>query len=154
MTKENVNELNAGEAAYIEIIGSLIKSSGSTRITEIAKALNISAPSVNEMVNKLCARGFVHHTLYREVTLTKSGWILAEQLILQQTLLRQFLVRLGVDDTTAKKEAFRLQYAIHKSATATTEELLYRFIDFVDNSSQGQRCIDCFRGSHKRQGIK
>ena len=146
MTKENVNKLNASEAAYIEIIGSLIKPCGTTRITDIAKALNISAPSATEMLKKLCARGFAHHIPYKKVTLTQKGYILAAQVNLQQTILQHFFVLLGVDEATAKKDAVKTHYALHGS----TMELFSKFIELIDNSSQGQSCMNCFRELHKR----
>lgn len=141
MTKENVNKLNASEAAYIEIIGSLIKPCGTTRVTDIAKALNISAPSVTEMLKKLDTLGFVEHKPYRNVTLTKKGKALAGFLKQTQLSLQNFLKLFDVTEHVAEADAYKMGHMLHES----TLQSFSIFIDFVQNTAQGDALISGFK---------
>ena len=59
---------------YLETILFLTKkNNGPAKTNQIAVELNLSAPSVTEMVQKLSEAGFIEYKPYYGVTLTSSG---------------------------------------------------------------------------------
>jgi DtxR family Mn-dependent transcriptional regulator len=91
----------------------------------IAEMLNISAPSVTEMLAALTKEGLVTHTPYNEISLTKAGLAQARELVRKHRIWEVFL-------------ANKLHYAmadVHAASDilehATDDKLADRLNDFL-----------------------
>ncbi|NIA03277.1 MAG: winged helix-turn-helix transcriptional regulator [Nitrospirae bacterium] len=110
MTNERIEE-------YLETILFLTKKNkGPAKTNQIAEELNLSAPSVTEMVKKLSESGYIKYKPYYGVTLTSSGRIEALRIKRRHQLLETFLVdALGVEAAIAHKEACEMEHSISDS---------------------------------------
>jgi DtxR family Mn-dependent transcriptional regulator len=136
-----VNRLSATEETYIETIDALTKKYGYTGVSEIARALNVTPPSVSGMLKKLSAMGFIAHTPYCPVTLTSKGRDLADFLKRQEIALQHFFELLGIDEQVAKEDACKIEHILHEM----TLERLARYVEFIENTYHSDNCITCFK---------
>ena len=99
---------------YLETILYLIKKNNAPAKTkQIADELNVSPPSVTEMVQKLSNEGFVKYTPYYGVEFTEKGAIEAARIKRRHQVLEKFLVDvLDVDAKVAHSEACELEHAV------------------------------------------
>jgi len=92
----------------------------------LAEVMSISPASVNEMIKKLEAEGFVKYVPYAGVQLTKQGARLAAYILRRHRLWEVFLVeRLGYGPDEAHEIACRLEHA-------TPDQLADRLDEYLD----------------------
>ena len=81
-------------------------------ISDLATRLEVSRPSVSEMVKKLAKRGLVHHVPYGKVGLTEEGEHLVHSLSRRHCLWQTFLVNhLDLEECLAYEAACALEHA-------------------------------------------
>ena len=81
-------------------------------ISALATRLDVSRPSVSEMVKKLAKRELVHHVRYGKVGLTEEGERLVHSLSRRHCLWQTFLVKhLGLEECRAYEAACALEHA-------------------------------------------
>lgn len=99
---------------YLETILYLIKKNNAPAKTkQIADELNVSPPSVTEMVQKLSEKGFVEYKPYYGVEFTEKGALEAARIKRKHQVLEKFLVDvLDVDTKVAHSEACELEHAV------------------------------------------
>ncbi len=99
---------------YLETILYLIKKNNAPAKTkQIADELNVSPPSVTEMVQKLSNKGFVKYKPYYGVEFTEKGALEAARIKRKHQVLEKFLVDvLDVDTKIAHSEACELEHAV------------------------------------------
>ncbi len=99
---------------YLETILYLIKKNNAPAKTkQIADELNVSPPSVTEMVQKLSDKGFVEYKPYYGVEFTEKGALEAARIKRKHQVLEKFLVDvLDVDTKVAHSEACELEHAV------------------------------------------
>src|SRR3990170_3562051 len=98
---------------YLKAIYLLQQRSGEARTTAIAAALSVKPASVTGMLKKLTELNLVRHAPYQGVALTKSGEMVALEIVRHHRLLELFLVEtLGYSWDEVHAEAHRLEHAI------------------------------------------
>ncbi|HJH32048.1 MAG TPA: metal-dependent transcriptional regulator [Methanosarcinaceae archaeon] len=99
---------------YLETILYLIKKNNAPAKTkQIADEMNISSPSVTEMIRKLSDEGFVEYKPYYGVEFTKKGALEAARIKRRHQVLEMFLVDiLDMDTKVAHSEACKLEHAV------------------------------------------
>ncbi len=99
---------------YLETILYLIKKNNAPAKTkQIADEMNISSPSVTEMIKKLSEEGFVKYKPYYGVEFTKKGALEAARIKRRHQVLEKFLVDvLGINTKIAHSEACELEHAV------------------------------------------
>jgi DtxR family Mn-dependent transcriptional regulator len=145
---ERVARLNVTEETYIETIDALVRKLGFAVVTDIAKELGVRSPSVTSMLKKLDSLGFVKYTPYRNVSLTQKGKDLALFLKKRQKYLQTFLALLGVDEKIAEQDACAIEHILGEP----TLEKLSKFVEFVQNTPQGNNWLECFKKYEKAEG--
>ncbi len=113
---------------YLETILYLIrKNQGPAKTKQISEELNVSPPSVTEMVKKLNSSGLVEYTPYQGVELTEKGTDEALKIKRKHQVLETFLVEvLNFDRKHAHKEACELEHAV-------SDAVLEKIYDFLGN---------------------
>ncbi|MBN2110938.1 MAG: metal-dependent transcriptional regulator [Methanosarcinaceae archaeon] len=98
---------------YLETIFLLVRKNNSpARTKQIAEALNVTSPSVTEMVRRLSEAGLVDYRPYYGAELTEQGSLQAIKLRHSNRVLRRFLSEvLGMEPETATKEASVLEHS-------------------------------------------
>lgn len=99
---------------YLETILYLIgKNDSPAKTKQISQELDVSQPSVTEMLGKLSSLGLVQYTPYHGVTFTESGFEKAQKIKRRHQLIEKFLVELlGIETGVAHKEACTMEHAV------------------------------------------
>lgn len=123
--KEEAARLSASLEDYLKEIYLLHQESKEVRVTDIAKRLGISKPSVNRAMNTLKEMNLLEHEHYGTIVLTESGIEIAKNILDTYKVLYKFLTEiLGVDEETASNEAHQMEHAIGKSTRKKLKKLI------------------------------
>jgi len=119
---------------YLKAVAELSEEGEEATTSSIARWLDVSQPSVTEMLRRLSARGLVSHKPRRAVRLTKQGERLATSLIRRHRLWENFLVRfLGFSWEEVHDEACELEHA----TSPALEERLAELVDDLEACPHG-----------------
>ena len=105
-------ELHESGEDYLEAILVLEQKNGTVRAIDVARHLSYSKPSVSRAVGLLRTNGFLTVDDAGLLQLTETGRSVAESVYERHRLLVDWLVRLGVSETTAAEDACKLEHAI------------------------------------------
>lgn len=97
---------------YVELIADLVEDCGAAKQVEIAARLGVAQPTVAKMLKRLAEDGLVAHQPHRGVSLTTSGRALALRSRERHRLVEHFLLALGVDAETARRDAEGLEHHV------------------------------------------
>lgn len=95
---------------YLETILMLYQTKGAVRSIDIVNALQFSKPSVSVAMKNFRENGYIHMDTDGYITLTDAGQEIAERIYERHQLLTEILIRLGVDEETAKNDACRIEH--------------------------------------------
>ena len=90
---------------YLEAIHRHIQEFGSARVVDIATVLSVKMPSVNNAVKELSKLGLVEYEKYHHLKMTPEGERVAKAIYKRHTLLKSFLMAIGVSEATAEADA-------------------------------------------------
>lgn len=108
--------LTASQEDYLKQIYILAREHEEVRVTDVAKYLGLSKPSVNRAINTLKEDGFIVHEHYGTVKLTPKGEKAANNIYESYKVIRKFLIDvLEVDEVTANLEADLMEHHLSKS---------------------------------------
>lgn len=99
---------------YLETILILKNRNGTVRSVDIASEMGFSKPSVSVAMKNLREQGCVTMGEDGLISLTEKGSHIAESVYERHTLFTQWLVSLGVDETTATQDACRIEHVLSK----------------------------------------
>jgi DtxR family transcriptional regulator, Mn-dependent transcriptional regulator len=96
---------------YLVTIGLLRDRTKLARVTDIAREMDVSKPSVHAALHELQRRGLIEHKHYGEVFLSPAGKALALEIQRRHDLLSLFLRDfVGVCEETAERDACRIEH--------------------------------------------
>lgn len=108
--------LTVSQEDYLKQIYILQKTQEEVRVTDVAKNLGLSKPSVNRAINMLKEEELISHEHYGTVKLSAKGEKAANNILECYKVIYKFLVEvLEVDEETACAEAHRMEHMISKS---------------------------------------
>ena len=105
-------ELHRAGEDYLKTILLLQNKNGAVRSLDVAKALNVSKPSVSAAMKLLRDGGFLIMGSDKQIQLTDAGRELAEGVCEKHSTLKKFLISMGVDPGTAEKDACGMEHII------------------------------------------
>jgi DtxR family Mn-dependent transcriptional regulator len=107
------DQATAGEEQYLEIIFWLWEAGLPITGANIARALQVSPPTVHEMVGRLERDGFITRAEDRSLDFTESGREHAESVVRRHRLVERFLTDvLGIPWDEVHEEAERMEHAM------------------------------------------
>ena len=109
---------------YLEKIYMLITDSSRARVRDVAEGLHVTMPSVNKAVSELKKLGLVRQEPYGDLELSSEGVKVAAEILGRHTLLRRFLMKLGVSRDTAEEDACRMEHIL----SAETYDRIHAFL--------------------------
>lgn len=110
---------------YLKAAYKLSSHGGRATVVRLAASLEVSAPSVTNMVKKLHRMGLVDHAPYAGVTLTARGTRIALEIIRHHRLWELYLTkRLGLPLHRVHAEAERLEHVLSDAMEERLEALL------------------------------
>ena len=101
-----------GESAenYLETILILSKKKSAVRSVDIATELGYSKPSVCVAMRNLREHGYIVTDGGGSITLTESGYNIANTMFERHTILTNTLISLGVSPETASQDACKIEH--------------------------------------------
>jgi DtxR family manganese transport transcriptional regulator len=125
---ERVRQAHQREVAedYVELIADLIDVTGEARAVDLAARLGVTNATVNNTLNRLEREGLVTRQRYRSIFLTDAGRRLAEAARDRHRLVRDFLLRIGVDPETAEIDAEGIEHHTSEKTLAALRRFLGR----------------------------
>lgn len=98
---------------YLELIYELSLNGKKARVSDIAKQLGVSKPSVNNAVVVLAKNGYVDYEKYADIKLTDKGRKTAEFICSKhQTIKKLFIEVLNIDEKIADTDACLIEHVI------------------------------------------
>jgi len=97
---------------YLETVYLLISDGKSAQVSDIARTLGVTKPSVVKAMRELTKLELVTHQPYQDIALTRKGQRLARLVLGRHELLRSFLLKLGVSSRIADKDACLMEHIL------------------------------------------
>ena len=123
---------------YLEIISELVELKGYATTLDISRYMNVSAPSVTKMLQRLDEGGFLEYEKYHGINLTKKGTGIAEGIRQNHGILLEFFEILGVGYDTANQDTEGIEHHLNPK----TIKQLRKFITFL---KANPKIIDNFK---------
>jgi DtxR family Mn-dependent transcriptional regulator len=97
---------------YLEAIYMLIAEGRPAQVRDVAKTLSVKMPSVVKAIHELKRLGLVTQEPYANIELTEKGRRVAKLVLNRHTLLRSFLIKLGISEKTADRDACLMEHIL------------------------------------------
>ena len=123
-------KIHASAENYLESILILHKQNGYVRSVDIANSLGFSKPSVSVAMKQLKENRYITVNGSGRITLTDTGMKIASRMYERHTLLTRILMKLGVDEETARGDACRIEHVL---SDTSFEAIKKAFEDKPDN---------------------
>ena len=123
---------------YLEIISELVELKGYATTLDISRYMDVSAPSVTKMLQRLDEGGFLEYEKYHGINLTKKGTDIAEGIRQNHGILLEFFEILGVGYDTANQDTEGIEHHLNPK----TIKQLRKFITFL---KANPKIIDNFK---------
>ncbi len=107
------SSVSVAEEEYLQILFWLQEARLPMTAANVARAMQLSAPTVSEMIGRLEGDGYVTRGDDRSISFTESGALHAEAIVRRHRLIERFLTDvLGVPWDEVHEEAERLEHAM------------------------------------------
>ena len=109
-----VREAHKTEATedYVELIDDLIRANGEARLVDVANRMGVTQPTASKTLARLQRDGYVSSEPYRSIFLTPQGKELADESRQRHEVVFQFLLAIGVDKNTAKRDSEGMEHHV------------------------------------------
>ena len=97
---------------YLEAIYMLIAGEHPAQVRDVARMLAVKMPSVVKALHELKKLGLVTQQPYAAIELTAKGRRVARMVLGRHTLIRDFLMKLGVSRKNADKDACLMEHIL------------------------------------------
>ena len=108
---------------YLESILILKERNGSVRSIDIAVELGFTKPSVSVAMKNLRENDYIDVDKLGFITLTDKGLEIAETMLERHTLLRDWLISLGVPSEIAAEDACRMEHVLSKESFSAIKNM-------------------------------
>lgn len=109
---------------HLERIQELVDLKGYARVTDLATALELSAPTVSNMVRRLAQRGYVNYERYRGFTLTPLGIEIASDIKHRHKILTSLLSLLRIPAEVIEQEVEDVEHHLTPQTLAVFSSLV------------------------------
>lgn len=107
---------------YLETILMIGQRKPHVRSIDIATELEVSKPSVSVAMKNLRENGYIHMDSDGYITLTEAGLAIANTMYERHIFLSRWLMRLGVDEKVAVRDACRIEHVISAESFAAIKK--------------------------------
>lgn len=143
-------KLTNSQEEYIKTIYLLEKNKQKARVTDIAKKMDITKPSVNKALKILKELDLINYQVYGDINLTKEGQELAKEIIKKQDILETFLIGiLEIEKEQAQEEAKAIKYAMSKESIDKLDSYISKILELGDlkcgYDKNNEKCRSCIK---------
>ena len=135
---------------YLEAIWNLQDKKGYVKAKDIAERLEVSRPSVSEMIKKLAENNYILYEKYGGIVFTDKGEKLAREIKRCHSLLVEFLKIIGVDEQNAQQDACKLEHDV----SPETITCLVEFVEFISLLPESSKWKENFQEYLKKNLIE
>ncbi len=97
---------------YLETLYNLKKENRQMRVSEIALALDLSKPSVTQMMQRLKKERCVLYEPYAPVRLTKKGYDIGKSVAERHAVLADFFTILGISKKVQERDIHGIEHSL------------------------------------------
>lgn len=119
-----MTHINESAENYLETILILSKSHPVVRSVDVAEELGFKKSSVSVAMKNLREKNHITVTREGYIYLTETGRAIAEMIYERHELLRDWLVRLGVDPQVAAEDACRIEHDISAESFEAIKKII------------------------------
>ncbi len=112
---------------YLEVISELVELKGYATTLDVSRYMDVSAPSVTQMLKRLDEAGYLKYEKYRGINLTGSGAAIAEGIRQKHDTLIEFFEMLGIRYETASRDAEGIEHHLDPE----TSKQLRKFVTYL-----------------------
>ena len=142
MTTRNIED-------YLEAIWDLQKNKGYIKVKDIADKLEVTRPSVSEMIKKLSENEYIIYEKYGGIIFTGRGKKLAQEIKKRHNLFVEFLKIIGVSEENAQLDACKLEHDV----SPETITCLLEFVEFISLLPESSKWKENFQEYLKKRGL-
>jgi DtxR family Mn-dependent transcriptional regulator len=142
MTTRNIED-------YLEAIWDLQKNKGYIKVKDIADKLEVTRPSVSEMIKKLSENEYIIYEKYGGIIFTGRGKKLAQEIKKRHNLFVEFLKIIGVSEENAQQDACKLEHDV----SSETITCLLEFVEFISLLPESSKWKENFQEYLKKRGL-
>jgi Mn-dependent DtxR family transcriptional regulator len=117
---------------YLEVIAELVELKGYATTLDVSRYMNVSAPSVTKMLQRLDENGYLRYEKYRGINLTPKGNSLADAIRQKHGILLEFFEILGIEHETANQDAEGIEHHLNPK----TIRQLRKFITYLKSNPE------------------
>lgn len=141
---------------YLKTMYVLEKQNGNIRVTDIAKNMNCTKPSVNKAIYNLKDNGLVSYETYGTIKLTDDGVNLAKKILEAYDIVYLFLKDvLNLDADEAEKEAEKIKTSITDETVNKLAKYVHKVLGLnnldCNYDVNKEKCRCCIKRTRKRQ---
>lgn len=134
---------------YLEAIWDLQKNKGYIKVKDIADKLEVTRPSVSEMIKKLSENEYIVYEKYGGIIFTGRGKKLALEIKKRHNLFVEFLKIIGVSEENAQQDACKLEHDV----SPETITCLLEFVEFISLLPESSKWKENFQEYLKKRGL-
>lgn len=116
------SEMTSAMEDYLEMIGRLSGDTGSVRIVDLSKMLNVKASSATKMVQQLGQSGFICAEKYGNIYLTQKGKDTAAYLLYRHDVIHRFLCLLNHSDNELE-QVEKIEHFLNRTTVKNLDRL-------------------------------
>ncbi|RNJ76519.1 MAG: transcriptional regulator [Nitrosopumilus sp. D6] len=121
------NQSSSRMEDYLEVIAELVELKGYATTLDISRYMEVSAPSVTKMLQRLDEGKFLEYERYHGINLTEKGGRIADAIRQKHGILLEFFEILDVGYDTANRDAEGIEHHLDPK----TIKQLRKFITFL-----------------------
>jgi Mn-dependent DtxR family transcriptional regulator len=115
---------------YLEVIAELVELKGYATTLDISRYMNVSAPSVTKMLQRLDENEYLEYEKYHGINLTSKGTQIADAIRQKHGILLEFFEILGIGHDTANQDTEGIEHHLNPR----TIKQLRKFITFLKSN--------------------
>ena len=115
---------------YLEVISELVELKGYATTLDISRYMDVSAPSVTKMLQRLDENEYLEYEKYHGINLTDKGNHLADSIRQKHGILLEFFEILGIGHDTANQDVEGIEHHLNPK----TIRQLRKFITFLKSN--------------------
>lgn len=149
-------KLSSSLEEYLKTIYILQNTEKQVRVTDIARKIGCSKPSVNKALKNLKELNLVNYEVYGDIKLTPIGKQLGKDVVKRFSTLKLFLTEiLEIDDSIAEHEATAMKHAISENTSQKLENYINKILDLgnldCDYDENNEKCRNCVKITAKNR---
>ena len=117
---------------YLEVISELVELKGYATTLDVSRYMNVSAPSVTKMLQRLDENGYLKYEKYHGIRLTSKGSSVADSIRQKHGILLEFFEILGIEHETANQDAEGIEHHLNPK----TIKQLRKFISYLKSNQK------------------